>query len=413
MAYVPPHKRQSNDTNRASLSPEQLVPQFKKNLKFGSSSSSTANRDRSGKIVYGSQSISRWFAIGCDGDDDGGDQFPASVSLQPVSVEAFISKKGEKPLALVNTDIESNRVTGNFSGSPWLSIADYVLQDLLSSYVNVKNEIDSQKAEGKPNLTANVGKIKRNLTAKVGKILFHGSPLGNFESPVTETRLRQLKRSFYTNIPSSYVEYIIKEVVPDIGVDFVEDKEIYHLSDATQPDSTVTCRCSVRKEQGDLQLYKIELNRLRYMVVDISCLEKNLDLRLMLSTKEIVADLSDDDVQSIRDLINSAILDANVKGGLRWPLGKSSTGTYKVIGVWHTVSKSYKSPSLTLKVRDADRYDYKTSIGETSWEISLNLKALSSKLEEKEVDMDLISEMLKTHLKQIWNSFMCCERYIN
>lgn len=65
-------------------------------------------------------------------------------------------------------------MTGNFSGSPWLSIADYVLQDLLSSYVNVKNEIDSQKAEGKPNLTANVGKIKRNLTAKVGKILFHG-----------------------------------------------------------------------------------------------------------------------------------------------------------------------------------------------------------------------------------------------
>lgn len=50
-------------------------------------------------------------------------------------------------------------MTGNFSGSPWLSIADNVLQDLLSSYVNMRNETDSQKVEGKPNLTAKVGKI--------------------------------------------------------------------------------------------------------------------------------------------------------------------------------------------------------------------------------------------------------------
>lgn len=102
MAYIPPHKRQSNDTDRASPSPEQLVPQFKKNLNFRSSSS-RANRDRSGKIVYGSQAISRWFVIGCDDDD--GDQFPASVSLEPVSVESFVSKNGEKPLALVNSYI--------------------------------------------------------------------------------------------------------------------------------------------------------------------------------------------------------------------------------------------------------------------------------------------------------------------
>ena len=34
--------------------------------------------------------------------------------------------------------------------------------------------------------------------------------------------------------------------------------------------------------------------------------------------------LQDDDMHSINDLIDSAILDREVKGGLRWPMGKSS-----------------------------------------------------------------------------------------
>ncbi|KAF3452409.1 hypothetical protein FNV43_RR02842 [Rhamnella rubrinervis] len=397
MAYIPPHKRHSEGTERPSPCPEQLAPQFNKNLKLRSSSSKVL---KGGKIIYADQAISRWCAIGL-GD---GDQFPPSVLLEPVSLDSIERKNGEKPLALFNTDIESDKVRGNFSTSPWLSIAENVLPDLVSSFENVRNEIDSQKLE-----------VKTTLVARFGKILFHVSPSVDYESirksVVADTTLRQLKRSFYTNIPTSYMDYMVKEVVPEIGLDFAEEKDIYHvkLFDSTKPDSTISCKCIVRKEHGSLQFYKVELNQVRHMVMDVSCLEKNLDLRLMLCTKSIITVLSDDELQSIRDLINSAVLDTSVKGGLRWPLGKASVGKYTVVGVWHTIAKSYKNPSVRLKLRHADRFDFRTSIGETSKEINLKLKGVASKLHEQQGD---ISEMIKDDLRMIWNNLLCCERYL-
>ncbi|XP_031382823.1 uncharacterized protein LOC116196985 isoform X3 [Punica granatum] len=103
------------------------------------------------------------------------------------------------------------------------------------------------------------------------------------------------------------------------------------------------------------------------MVADISCLSKYLDLRLMLSTKTIITALSEDETVGIGELIGSAVLDPNVKGGLRWPLGKASSGDrFQVIGVWHTNSRAYASPAFRLKVRNADRFDFKTSAGEAT-----------------------------------------------
>ena len=46
---------------------------------------------------------------------------------------------------------------------------------------------------------------------------------------VTETVLRQLKRSIYTNIPASYMDSVIDKVVPTIELDFEEEKDIYHV----------------------------------------------------------------------------------------------------------------------------------------------------------------------------------------
>ena len=46
---------------------------------------------------------------------------------------------------------------------------------------------------------------------------------------VTETALRNLKRSFYSSLPASYVGNVMAEVVPKIGVDFAELKDIYHV----------------------------------------------------------------------------------------------------------------------------------------------------------------------------------------
>ena len=85
-------------------------------------------------------------------------------------------------------------------------------------------------------------------------------------------------------------------------------------------------------------------------------------------------------MQSIRDLVDSAITDPDVKGGLRWPLEKTSSGKYNVVEVWHVRAKAYKNQSLRFKVRHADRFDFRTSSGEASWETSLRLKKVVSEL---------------------------------
>lgn len=87
-------------------------------------------------------------------------------------------------------------------------------------------------------------------------------------------------------------------------------------------------------------------------------------------------------MKSIRDLINSAILDSDVKGGLRWPLCMTSSGDkYTVVGVWHIKATAYVSPSLRLKVRHADRFNFKTCTGEVSREVVLELKKVASMLQ--------------------------------
>uniref|UniRef100_A0A2N9J3X0 DUF7903 domain-containing protein n=1 Tax=Fagus sylvatica TaxID=28930 RepID=A0A2N9J3X0_FAGSY len=300
-------------------------------------------------------------------------QFPSSVHVDHVSLESIGRKTEGKPLALFNnnkshSDEEMKR--------PWEVIAENAVVDLVSCFENVRDE----KLEG----------VKPMLVARFGKILFSESPSISQETRkvflAAETTLSQLKRSFYTNVPNSYMENVLGEVAQKIEVDFEEEKDLYHV--------------------------KTELNQVRHMVVDVSCLDKNVDLRLMLSTKRVLTALTDDEMQSIRSLINSAILDQDVKGGLRWPFGKASSGDrYCVVGVWHTIAKSYKSRSLRLKVRHADRFDFRTSNGEATREITLKLKNVVSLLQEKKVENSLVSEMLKDNLRLIWDHFLCCEHF--
>ncbi|KAF5948188.1 hypothetical protein HYC85_014145 [Camellia sinensis] len=230
---------------------------------------------------------------------------------------------------------------GEVLKSPWESIAEDVQEDLLSSFQNLRNVMECQEVNLKP-----------TLVARFGKILFHGSPSVSLETvkgtSVTETTLRLLNRSFYTNVPPTYMKYTTNEVVPKIGLNFEEEKE----------------------------LYQIALNLVRHLVVDISCLDRDLDLRLMLYTKRI-----DDKKCNIRSLINSAVLDPDVKGGLRWPLGKESSGDrYTVVGIWHTNAKTFRSSSMRLKVRHADRFDFRTSAGEVTEEVSLKMTGIASQL---------------------------------
>ncbi|XVF30926.1 hypothetical protein REPUB_Repub16aG0101300 [Reevesia pubescens] len=405
MAYIPPHKRHSKDSERQTPTPtpESLVPQFKRNVQLRAPKS---NADRSGKIIYSHYAISRWFAVGLDVGLDDGDGEASAAHLKPVSVESIERKTGEKPVILVkgNLDKENNEVKGN----PWLSIAEKVLPDLLSSFEIARAETDGEDLK----------EVKPGMVARFGKILFHGSPSVNLESVrkdcVTETTLRTLKRQFYTSLPASYAGNIMAEVVPKIGVDFAEVKDRYHvkLSDSTRPDATISCKCIV-KDDNELLLYKVELNAVRDMVVDISCPDMDLDLRLMLYHKRILTSLTEDEIQSIRNLIDTAVLDPDVKGGLRWPIGKASSGNrFNVVGVWHTMATAYQNSSVRLKVRYADRFDFRTSYGESSKEVLLKFKGILSGLLDDEVEKNAISDMLKDTLSLIWQHFLRCEPFL-
>lgn len=169
-------------------------------------------------------------------------------------------------------------------------------------------------------------------------------------------------------------------------------------------DSTVTCKCTVVKDQEKIQLHKIELNQVRNMVADMSCPGKSLDLRLMLNTKKIMTGLSDEEINEIKSLIGSAVLDSEVKGGLRWPFGEDSSGSrYAVTGVWHTTAKSYGNSSIRLKLRHADRYDFRSSTGEVAQEVNLKMSGILSQLQEETIDENLVLKMLEDNLKLIWD----------
>ncbi|RXI02436.1 hypothetical protein DVH24_030365 [Malus domestica] len=344
MAYVPPHKRHSKEPERPLLTPELLAPPFKKNLNVKPYNKS--NVEWTVKIVYADHSTSRWLTIGLDDEN----QFLPSVNLMPIYLESTEPKVGENRLALINTslDNEGDEVKWNLPRSPGVSITENVLEDLVSSFKHVKNEMKCAKLK----------EVNPTLIARVGKVLFRRSPSIDMESirkNLCPEILKQLRKSFYTNIPVSYKENIVNEVVPKIGVDFEEEKDTFQI--------------------------KVELNQLRNMVTDISCTTKSLVLRLMLCTKRLVTDLTDDEMQSIRDLFNSAILDPYVKGGLRWPLGKESSGDkYKVVGVWHVIANTYKNSSLRLK--------------------------------EENVEVSSISEVLKEDVQLIWDNFLSCKRFL-
>ncbi|KAG5611220.1 hypothetical protein H5410_022501 [Solanum commersonii] len=151
-----------------------------------------------------------------------------------------------------------------------------------------------------------------------------------------------------------------------------------------QPNSTVSCKCTVAKDYNKIEISKIELNRVRHMVADMSCLGKSSDLRLILYTKKINMILSDEEINGIKDLIGSAILDSEVQGGLR-------------------VEMAHWQGFFRFKLRHADPFDFKSSAGEVTQEIILKMSGIISEFRKQTMDEDLMFEMLENNLKLIWD----------
>ncbi|KAK8628455.1 hypothetical protein V6N13_064162 [Hibiscus sabdariffa] len=342
--------------NLASLSHK-----FNRNVRLG------ASKSKADRAVYSNYAISRWFAVGWNGHGDS-----SAVHLKTVSVESFERRTGQKPLVLDKNTLDKNEA----QGSPCSSILENVMPHLLSCAEKLKAEIER----------GDLKDVKLTMAARFGTILFQGSPSVNLDNVIRDC-LGNLRRTFYTNLPAPYAANIIAKVSSKIGVDFADVKHSYQV--------------------------KIELNPVRDMVIDISCMDMDLDLRLGLTHKRVVTSLSEDEMQGIQTLINSAVLDPDVKGGLRWPFGKSLSGNrYNVIGVWHTNATAYENGSIRLKVQHADRFDFRTTYGEASNEVVLKLKGISSGLLEQDVETNAISVMLQDSLSLIWRHFLQCEPYL-
>ncbi|KAM3290090.1 putative protein isoform X1 [Capsicum chacoense] len=175
------------------------------------------------------------------------------------------------------------------------------------------------------------------------------------------------------------MEYVGNLAIEKLGLEYVEEKELYYV--------------------------KIEVNQVRNMVADVSCLGKSLDLRLIVFLVRLLsAFFQDEEINEIKNLIGSAILDSEVKGGLRWPFGEDSSGSqYAVIGVWHTTAKSYGNSPIRFKLRHADRFDFRSSTGEVAQEASLKMPGIVSQLWKQTTDENLVLKMLEDNLRLIWD----------
>ncbi|XP_059308189.1 uncharacterized protein LOC132059566 isoform X1 [Lycium ferocissimum] len=392
MAYIPPHKRQTKGSPLLNPTP---TPDFLNVKSSFGEQSRKKNHFRGKNIVYRRFAILKWFSVGVANDS----LFSSLVRLQPVCTEYFERYSGQTPLALVLMEGVCKE-TNELIDAPWLVVSEKVKPDILLSFQHMKSEMEE----------ADMAQVKPSVVARFGKVLFYGNSSICEESletkpPMNETTVRKMERNFYTNIPAAYMDYIENQVVEKLGLEYVQGKELYNvaLSDMLQPDSTVSCKCTVAKDHNKIELYKIESNRVRHMVADMSCLGKSSDLRLILYTKKIKMILSDEEINEIKDLIGSAILDSEVQGGLRWPLSKdSSSGRYAAIGIGHTTSKSYRNSSIRFKLRHADRFDLRSSTGEVTREIFLKMPGIVSQLRKQTVEENLVFEMLENNLKLIW-----------
>ncbi|OEL28734.1 hypothetical protein BAE44_0010246 [Dichanthelium oligosanthes] len=404
MAYLPPHKRHPSSSDSAPTpNPRSL------------SLSSPRGRERgaggrhprpSNKIIHAAGCISRWSPLPpfSPGPEDGyGDGEEPTLRLEPFPCDHIERKTGAKPLALVASS--PGEGSSGSTAAAVTAIAERFLPDLLAAAERAKAGYVSKEEEF----------VKLSLVAKVGKVLFESQPGG---SPVSLETLRQaakagengsrsqLRKSFYTNVPNECLEDMEQSVMKRMGLEFDSSKEHYHVKvfDMHQSDSTMSCKCTV-EEDGSLAIHKVEWNQVRHLVEDISCLFKDLDLRLMLFTKRILKTLDSEVENALKSFVSSAVIDPDVKGGLRWPLGKESIGErFSIVGVWHSNYKSFRNESLRLKLRHADRFDHRSSTGEVSNEVTFKLVSMSRRLEDADPVETSLKEMLESAVQMVWDN---------
>ncbi|KAJ0259578.1 Uncharacterized protein HA466_0059120 [Hirschfeldia incana] len=383
MSYIPPHKRHSKDPNRPSPVPYSLVTKFKNNLDFKSTN------DKINRVTCSENFISKWLVVSSNGVKD---ELPASVDLVPFSSDSAECINGERPLVLMNND--SQKVSEQEERAQWLLIAEKFEEDLVLAYERAKTSVEENQH------------VLR-LVARFGKIIFYKRKPG----PLAEFSQRNLKKMFSTDVPTSNLQHIMSNVVPNHGfaIDLEKDTYTVKVFHNSRPSETINCKCTI-KADGRLSMYKAELDVVRHLVVDMSCIDKSLDMRLMLAAKRKMTALTEKEIRDIKELLDSATVDPNVKGGLRWPFCKSSSGEdgYRIFEVCHVRATIYKNQTLRLRVRETDRFNERTGTGSVKREVTLILKDVNTKLQEQNIETGCVLVMLRDALGTLWD-FMHCD----
>ncbi|KAF8093031.1 hypothetical protein N665_0392s0006 [Sinapis alba] len=388
MSYIPPHKRHSKDPIRPSPFPDPLGTKFKKILHFKSRSS------ESKVITYSRDAISKWFLVSSNGIED---EVPQFIKLVPVSSDSSeCSRYGETSLVLKNSSVQKAEESEEEEKTRWMLLAEKFEKDLLCAYEQAMKEMEDHHI---------LDNAKLRLVARFGKLIFCRRQAGH----VTEYSQENMNMIFSTDVPTSFIQNIKSKAISSHGFCIDLEKEVYvvQISHYTRPYSSIRCKCTV-KEDGSLSMYKAELNPLRHLVIDVSCIDKNLDMRLMLASKRKAMTLTEEETNSIQGLLDSATVDSSVIGGLRWPVGKpSSVNGYTIFEACHVKTTTYKNRTIRLRVREADRFNMRFGTREVDRGVTLILQDINTKLQEKNIERGCVLEMLRDALGTVWDFLHC------
>ncbi|KAI3878143.1 hypothetical protein MKX03_000093 [Papaver bracteatum] len=379
-AYVPPHKRYSKDGDDNNNRP--LPTQFQ--MKVGESSTSKDRARKSGFVLNMPNAI---FMTFMESDDD-------DISIRLVLVDGFT--------CLRSTSLSHRGFAKN---TPWVCITERIRSELLASFANVRSAMDLGEAGVA---------IKPTFVARIGRIHFLDPPdniISSSSKSEAETAAAHVKKYFCSNLPDSYMEAILGGVAPKIVADLHQSKEYYQMIvfDKRDTKSAIIIKCQIIC--GELKIQKIEKNRKKCFIANVTCLGRDLDLRLRLAIKrDLTMALKDDseELKALKHLVDSAILDGSVKGGLRWPSGKehSSDGRYSVVKTLHNTVKTFKNSSMKLLLKSQDWFSFFTSDGKVENELVLDMKGINDMLIDRMLDMEPAIERLQETLKLVWNHLL-------
>ncbi|KAJ4814786.1 hypothetical protein LUZ62_027352 [Rhynchospora pubera] len=391
MSYVPPHKR--HDRN---LTPTPF-PSSPNSRPFTSSHHGHGNRLHHNtkvpysKIMYAPHSIFLWYATSSDSE---------ALALVPYDSAFLETKYCSKSLTLAVTD-QANQVEEEEERVALKGIVKKVAANLVETGQHAMKEREESED------------VKLLVVARIGKVIVPEWNSSVFIDSIKNASMNEeevlnsslVKKTFYANVSEEYIRKIEELILEKFGFKLEVAKERYYVKiiDKRQPDSTILCKCIASSHDGGLEIYKIELNPFRYMVTDISCISKNYDLRIMLSTIKKPKNLDVDVSNAIGQLISAAVIDSDAIGGLRWPLGKESVADqYVIIEAWQTKNRVLSRDKFRVKVRVAHRSDFRTSTGEAANEVSFRFGGLPEQLTD---DGSIINELQGT-VDFIWDNLL-------